>query len=60
MAAAEEGGRKFARFAQFYPCYLGEHKNRTSRRLRFVGTSLSLLCPARVSTLIWDFPRGYR
>ena len=44
MSAAEQGGRRFARFTQFYTFYLGEHANRTSRRLHFVGTSLSLLC----------------
>lgn len=27
-------------FAEFYPCYLAEHSNRTSRRLHFVGTIL--------------------
>lgn len=34
--------RKFASFAEFYPFYLTEHTNRTSRRLHFVGTSLGL------------------
>ncbi len=29
-------------FAEFYPFYLSEHANRTSRRLHFVGTSLGL------------------
>jgi hypothetical protein len=29
---------------EFYPYYLGEHSNRTCRRLHFVGTSLGLLC----------------
>jgi hypothetical protein len=33
-------------FAEFYPYYLGEHRNRTCRRLHFVGTTLSLLCLA--------------
>lgn len=27
-------------FAEFYPCYLAEHSNRTSRRLHFAGTAL--------------------
>lgn len=31
---------EFSSFAQFYPFYLGEHQNRTCRRLHFVGTSL--------------------
>jgi hypothetical protein len=30
----------FASFAEFYPHYLAEHSNVTSRRLHFVGTSL--------------------
>lgn len=31
-------------FAAFYPFYLSEHANRTSRRLHFAGTTLALLC----------------
>lgn len=38
--------RSFSSFAQFYPFYLGEHANRTCRRLHFAGSSLSLLCLA--------------
>lgn len=30
-------------FGDFYPYYLSEHKNRTCRRLHFVGTGLVLL-----------------
>lgn len=33
-------------FAEFYPFYLGEHSNRTCRRLHFIGSTLSLLCLA--------------
>ncbi len=29
-----------ASFREFYPFYLGEHSNRTCRRLHFIGTSL--------------------
>ena len=29
---------RFASFREFYPFYLGEHRNRTSRRLHFVGS----------------------
>lgn len=32
----------FASFREFYPFYLSEHRNRTSRRLHFVGTALGL------------------
>jgi hypothetical protein len=38
--------RKYASFAEFYPFYLGEHANRTTRRLHFAGSSLALLCLA--------------
>jgi hypothetical protein len=34
----------FRSFAEFYPYYLSEHGNRTSRRLHFVGTSIALAC----------------
>lgn len=33
----------FANFGEFYPFYLGEHANRTCRRLHFVGTTLVIL-----------------
>jgi hypothetical protein len=36
--------RRFASFAEFYPFYLGEHANRTCRRLHFIGTSLVVAC----------------
>jgi hypothetical protein len=32
----------FQRFRDFYPFYLTEHANRTSRRLHFVGTSIAV------------------
>lgn len=31
-------------FWEFYPLYLNEHKNRTNRRLHFIGSTLGLLC----------------
>jgi hypothetical protein len=39
-----EPARKYDSFAEFYPFYLSEHANRTTRRLHFIGTSLGLLC----------------
>ena len=29
--------KSFKTFAEFYPFYLGEHSNRTCRRLHFLG-----------------------
>lgn len=34
---------RFQRFADFYPYYLSEHRNRTCRRLHFVGTLLVIV-----------------
>lgn len=34
---------QFSSFSEFYPFYLSEHSNRTSRRLHVVGSSLVLL-----------------
>lgn len=36
--------KEFASFAEFYPFYLSEHANRTSRELHFAGSTLALLC----------------
>jgi hypothetical protein len=35
--------RSFSSFEEFYPFYLEEHGDRTSRRLHFVGTTLAIL-----------------
>jgi hypothetical protein len=35
---------EFANFQEFYQYYLTEHRNRTCRRLHFVGTSLVVGC----------------
>lgn len=40
----EESKAGFASFREFYPFYLGEHRNRSCRRLHFVGTSLAIVC----------------
>lgn len=33
----------FRNLQEFYPYYLGEHANRTCRRLHFIGSSLALI-----------------
>ncbi len=43
-------------FAEFYPYYLGEHQNRTCRRLHFVGSTLSLVCVGMLlATGVWGW-----
>jgi hypothetical protein len=37
---------RFASFREFYPHYLAQHSNRTSRRLHVAGTLLALLIAA--------------
>ena len=39
-------GITYKTLAQFYPYYLGEHSNRTCRRLHFIGTTLALVLTA--------------
>ena len=48
-------GKRYSTFAEFYPFYLGEHSNRTSRRLHVLGTSISaaLLVGAVVFANAW-------
>jgi hypothetical protein len=46
--------KHFTTFADFYPFYLGEHTNRISRRLHFVGTTIALaIFVAALVTRIW-------
>ena len=42
-ASKKRGVMAFDTFKEFYPFYLGEHANRTSRRLHVVGTTMGLL-----------------
>lgn len=46
---------RFASFREFYPFYLSEHANRTSRRLHFIGSCgvLVLLALAIVQREPW-------
>ena len=51
--------RAFKSFADFYPFYLSEHRNRTSRRLHFVGTSIGLvLLVTTLATQLWWLLEG--
>src|SRR4051812_6744044 len=40
----ETAMRKYASFAEFYPHYLSEHSQATTRRIHFLGSSLGLIC----------------
>src|SRR5260370_29500793 len=47
--------KKFRTFGDFYPFYLSEHANRTSRRVPFFGTSVRFffLLPASLDQEMW-------
>jgi len=36
--------KTYASFREFYPFYLSEHRNRTCRRLHFLGSALGVAC----------------
>ena len=44
---------RYTSFRDFYPFYLGEHSNRTCRRLHFVGSVLVLITLASVIATHW-------
>ena len=44
MNTATVDPKSIKSFNEFYPFYLSEHRNRTCRRLHFVGSTLALLC----------------
>ena len=47
--------KSYTRFSDFYPFYLGEHRNLICRRLHFVGSTLVLVTLAWVlGTQRWD------
>jgi len=52
--------QKFTSFAEFFPFYLGEHRNPTCRVLHFIGTSLGLaiLIYGIATRNIWALPIG--
>ena len=47
--------QRFESFAEFYPFYLGEHTNRTCRRLHFIGSLgvLALIALGVLSGTAW-------
>jgi len=47
--------KTYRTFGDFYPYYLTEHANRTSRRMHFIGTSIAvvLLVTAVVTRAWW-------
>ncbi|KVS34307.1 MULTISPECIES: DUF962 domain-containing protein [Burkholderia cepacia complex] len=49
---------RYHTFRDFYPFYLREHSNRTSRRLHFVGSSIALvlLIVATATQTWWIVP----
>ena len=63
--SAAPDAKSFTTFAQFYPFYLGEHSNRTCRRLHFLGSTLALLCLAmlfvtgKLQYLLYGLLAGY-
>ena len=52
--------RRYGSFREFYPFYLGQHSDRTCRRLHFVGTSLAVLqwVAAALAGEPWLLPSG--
>lgn len=53
--STDQAAARIGSFAEFYPFYLGEHSNRTCRRLHFVGSTgvLGLLVAAVVTANPW-------
>jgi hypothetical protein len=44
MSSSDSTPARLASFRDFYPFYLNEHRDRTCRRLHFVGSSLAVAC----------------
>jgi len=53
--------KNYRTLSEFYPFYLGEHSNRTSRRLHFVGTTfaLTLFIIAAATQMWWLIALGF-
>jgi hypothetical protein len=50
---------RHASFREFYPFCLGEHSNRTCRRLHFVGTGLGLAQAVAAIALLTAYGCGW-
>lgn len=54
MSDAANPEKPYRSFADFYPFYLNEHANRTSRRLHFIGSCVAIaLVVAAIATQTW-------
>jgi hypothetical protein len=53
--------KQYQTLDEFYPYYLGEHSNRTCRRLHFVGSSLGALTVfyGLFTWNLWFVPLGF-
>ena len=56
---------KYRTLSEFYPFYLSQHSNRTSRRLHFIGTTsaIALIVTSVITQMWWliavGFVQGY-
>jgi hypothetical protein len=48
--------RRFKSFQEFYPFYLQQHENRTSRRFHFIGLLLAVIW---LATVLFSSLNGY-
>jgi hypothetical protein len=53
----ESVAHKYQSFQEFYPFYISEHQNLTSRRLHVIGTGLVLCCA--LAGLLFDIGYGF-
>jgi hypothetical protein len=44
MESAPEEKHVFASFEEFWPFYVSEHQNKTTRTIHFIGTSAAMAC----------------
>jgi hypothetical protein len=49
---------QYKTFAQFWPFYVSQHRNRTNRRLHFIGTTLAIAILVHWLWFAWGFWSG--